>query len=127
MNQQKFYVCRHCRNLIGMLENAGVPILCCGEAMAELVPNTVDAAKEKHVPVVRVSGNEVTVEVGSVAHPMLAEHHIAWIYLQTSQGGQRKKLTVPGEAGATFLLAGEDRPIAVYAYCNLHGLWMADC
>ncbi len=123
MSEQKFFICKHCGNLIGMVQNAGVPVVCCGEKMVELVPNTVDAAKEKHVPVVAVSGATVAVEVGSVPHPMQPEHFIDWIYLQTVQGGQRKALSVPGEAKATFALTDGDKPIAVFAYCNLHGLW----
>lgn len=122
-NAQKFFVCKHCGNLIGMVEDKGVPVVCCGEKMAELVANTVDAAREKHVPVVEASGNEVTVAIGEVAHPMLEEHHIAWVYLQTERGGQRKALDVPGEPKARFALTEDDRPVAAFAYCNLHGLW----
>jgi superoxide reductase len=68
---KKFYLCKHCGNLVGMVHNSGVPIICCGEPMNELVPNTTDGAAEKHVPVVSIEGNMVTVEVGSVAHPMV--------------------------------------------------------
>ena len=125
--EQKFFLCKHCGNLVGLVDNAGVPMFCCGEAMTELVPNTVDASQEKHVPVVKVSGGVVEVEVGSVPHPMLPEHHIAWIYLQTEQGGHRKNLSVPGEPKARFAMTVEERPVAVFAYCNLHGLWKTDC
>ena len=121
--EHKFFLCAHCGNLIGMVDNKGVPLVCCGEKMQELVPNTVDAAKEKHVPVVAVSGDEVTVTIGSVPHPMQPEHHIAWIYLQTEQGGQRKQLNVPGDAVTRFALTDGDKPVAAFAYCNLHGLW----
>lgn len=125
MCEVKFYKCSHCGNLVGMIHDAGVPIVCCGEKMTELVPGSVDAAAEKHVPVIRVEGDTVTVSVGSVAHPMAEEHFIEWIYLQTERGGQRRCLA-PGEAPeATFALAGE-KPVAAYAYCNLHGLWKAD-
>lgn len=125
MCEVKFYKCSHCGNLVGMIHDAGVPIVCCGEKMTELVPGSVDAAAEKHVPVIRVEGDTVTVSVGSVAHPMAEEHFIEWIYLQTERGGQRKCLA-PGEAPeATFALA-EEKPVAAYAYCNLHGLWKAD-
>lgn len=85
--EQKFFICKHCGNLVGMIHNAGVKIICCGEPMTELVPNTTDAAGEKHLPVVEVSGKQVTVSVGSVPHPMTEEHHIAWVYLQTAKGG----------------------------------------
>jgi superoxide reductase len=88
----KFYVCKHCGNLVSMIHASGVKMICCGEEMSEIVPNTVDAAQEKHVPVVTVSGSTVTVEVGAVPHPMLEEHFIQWIYLETEQGIQRKCL-----------------------------------
>ena len=121
----KFYICRHCGNLIGMVQDAGVPVVCCGQKMEELVPNTVEASGEKHLPVIKVEGDLVHVSVGAAAHPMLDEHHIAWVYLQTAQGGQRKALN-PGDAPAvSFQLCGGDKPVAVYAYCNLHGLWMS--
>lgn len=74
--EQKFFICEHCGNIIAMVENKGVPVMCCGQKMTELVPGSVDAAVEKHVPVVSVEGNLVTVTVGSVAHPMLPEHSI---------------------------------------------------
>jgi len=124
--EHKFFLCKHCGNLVGLVSNAGVPLFCCGEKMRELVPNTADAAQEKHLPVVKVSNGEVSVEIGSVTHPMLPEHHINWIYLQTEHGGQRKKLNAPENPKARFTLV-DDRPIAVLAYCNLHGLWKTDC
>ena len=122
-NGPKFYICRHCGNIIGMIKDAGVPIKCCGEKMEELVANTVDASGEKHIPVVEVADGMVKVTVGSVEHPMLPEHSIEWIYLQTEKGGQRKVLN-PGEAPAAAFALGDDKPVAVYEYCNLHGLWM---
>ena len=125
MCDTRFYICKHCGNIIGMIHSSGVPVVCCGENMSELIPGTVDASLEKHVPVVKVEGNIVTVEVGAVPHPMLEEHYIQWVYLQTEKGGQRKCLK-PGEAPkVTFALDG-DKPKAAYEYCNLHGLWKAD-
>lgn len=124
--EQKFFLCKHCGNLVGMINDSGVPMICCGEPMTELKANTVDAAQEKHVPVIEVQGNTVTVKVGSVPHPMLEEHHIVWIYLQTEQGAQRKCPKVGGEAVATFALAEGDKVVAAYEYCNLHGLWKAE-
>lgn len=121
----KFYICRHCGNIFGVVEDSGVTPVCCGDPMEILTPNTVDAAQEKHVPVIKVDGNTVTVEVGSVPHPMLEEHHIAWIYLETKEGGQRKCLEIGGEPKAVFALTPGDEVIAAYEYCNLHGLWMA--
>ena len=121
--EQKFFYCKHCGNMAGMIFYSGVNPVCCGENMIELVPNTVDASQEKHVPVVTVSGNEVTVEVGSVEHPMIEAHYIQWIYLETKNGGQRKKLN-PGEKPvAVFILTEGDEALAAYEYCNLHGLW----
>lgn len=125
MRNVKFYICRHCGNLVELVEDAGVNPVCCGEAMEELVPNSVEASGEKHVPSVSVEGSMVTVRVGSVDHPMAEEHYIEWVYVLTEQGGQRKHLKPGSEPNAVFHL-GEDRPLAVYAYCNLHGLWKKD-
>lgn len=122
---KKFFICKHCGNIVGILHASGAPISCCGDHMTELVPNTVDAALEKHVPVVKIDGNKVTVEVGSVAHPMLAEHFIQWIYLETKHGGQRRVLE-PGEKPTATFIVEDDEPVAVYEYCNLHGLWKTD-
>ncbi|MBE5730657.1 MAG: desulfoferrodoxin [Clostridiales bacterium] len=125
MCKNRFYICEHCGNLVGMIHNSGVSVVCCGQKMTELVPGTVEASYEKHIPVVTVEGNTVTVAVGSVEHPMTAEHHITWIYLQTDKGGQRKCLEVGKVPVVTFALCDE-KPLAAYAYCNLHGLWKAD-
>ena len=121
----KFYRCNHCGNIIVYAYSKGVPVVCCGEKMTELVPGTVDASKEKHIPVAEVKGNTVEVVVGSVLHPMTEEHSITWVYLETDRGGQRKNLTPGEEPKVTFALADE-KPIAVYAYCNLHGLWKVE-
>src|SRR5574344_2224810 len=87
MCENKFYICEHCGNIIGMIHDSGVSIVCCGENMKKLEPGTVDASREKHVPVVTTRDNFVKVSVGSVAHPMIVEHSILWIYLQTDKGG----------------------------------------
>lgn len=123
--EMKFYVCKHCGNIIAYAKNSGVPVVCCGEPMQELVPNTTDAAQEKHVPVVATENNKITVTVGSVAHPMTEAHYIEWIALQTKQGNQRKQLHPGDEPKACFCICGGDEVEAVYAYCNLHGLWKA--
>ena len=122
----KFYDCKHCGYIITFEENKGVPVVCCGEKMSELVPGSVDAAAEKHVPVISVEGNKVTVTVGEVAHPMLEEHFIKWIVLETTQGSQRKELKAGEQPQAVFMLTDCDKPVAAYAYCNLHGLWSAN-
>ena len=101
----KFFVCEHCGNLVGMIHDAGVPMMCCGQKMTALVPNTVN--------------------VGSVDHPMLSEHFIEWVYVQTENGGQRKALKPDDKPNVTFCL-GDDKAVAVYAYCNLHGLWKTE-
>lgn len=123
---QKFFLCERCGNLVGIVKESGVPMMCCGQKMTELKPNTSDGAQEKHVPVLFREGDKVTVQVGSVAHPMLPAHYIEWISLETKQGNQRKALQ-PGEAPqAVFALSEGDEPVAAYAYCNLHGLWKAE-
>lgn len=121
----KFYRCKHCGNIIGMLHNSGVPVVCCGEEMEEMVANTVDASKEKHVPAVSIIGNTVKVDVGTIPHPMEEKHYIQWIYLQTKKGGQRKCLK-PGEEPAAVFALDNDEVVAVYEYCNLHGLWKTE-
>lgn len=125
MSKSRFYICRHCGNIIGMVHDAGVPVMCCGQKMEALVPNTVEASGEKHVPVVAVEDGLVRVSVGSVHHPMLAEHSIEWVYLQTDKGGQRKAL-LPGDVPEVTFALSDEKPVAVYAYCNLHGLWMTE-
>ena len=121
--EQKFFICEHCGNIIAMVKNSGVPVMCCGQKMTELVPGTTDAAVEKHVPSYVVEGNKVIVTVGEVEHPMAEEHYIEWVSIQTKQGNQRKALK-PGEAPKIcFSICEGDEVEAVYAYCNLHGLW----
>lgn len=121
----KFYVCKHCGNIIAYAEDKGVPVVCCGETMEELIPGTVEASLEKHIPVIELEGNLVTVKVGSVAHPMIPEHYIGWVALETKQGNQRKPLTVGGAPEVSFALCEGDEVVAAYAWCNLHGLWKA--
>ena len=123
--KQKFFICRHCGNIVAMIRDKGVPIYCCGEKMPELVPDSVEASGEKHIPVYTAEGNTIHVTVGSVAHPMAEEHYIEWISLQTKQGNQRKLLLPGMEPKATFLIETDDEVEAVYAYCNLHSLWKA--
>jgi superoxide reductase len=118
----KFFICKHCGNMAGLIDDKGVPMVCCGEKMTELVPNTVEASVEKHLPVATVTEGSVSVLVGSAAHPMEAAHYIVFVYLETERGGQRKNLR-PGEAPALTFALANDKPVAVYAYCNVHGLW----
>lgn len=121
----KFYRCAHCGQIVAIVKETGVPVICCGEAMQEIVPGSVDAAVEKHVPVYEVKDNKVIVTVGSTEHPMLPEHYIEWIALETKQGNQRKALKSGEEPKACFALCEGDEVVTVYAYCNLHSLWKA--
>ena len=119
------YKCSDCGTIVMLIKKGGCTPSCCGHAMAELKANTTDAAQEKHVPVVEQNGSSVLVKVGAVAHPMLPEHFIQWIILETNQGCQVKYLQ-PGQAPeAVFALAEGEKVVAAYEYCNLHGLWKA--
>lgn len=121
----RFFKCEKCGKIIALVNEKPVPTICCGEEMKELVANTTDAAQEKHVPVYKVNGNVVEVVVGDVAHPMTEEHLIEWVSLQTEQGNQRKVLKAGQEPKVSFAICDGDKVKAVYAYCNLHGLWKA--
>lgn len=120
----KLFRCRHCGQIIFKVNDTSVPVVCCGEKMAELVANTTDAATEKHVPVVEVNGNVVTVKVGSVTHPMTEEHYIQWILVNTNKGVQLKELKPNQAPEASFVLQDGEEVIEVYEYCNLHSLWV---
>ena len=123
--KQQFFICKHCGNIIAYVKDNGVRVSCCGEEMQELIPGTTDAAREKHVPVYSVENGTVSVNVGEIDHPMLAEHYIEWVSLQTKFGNQRKQLKPGNAPSVTFALSDGDEVEAVYAYCNLHGLWKA--
>ena len=123
---RKFFKCKKCGNIVTLLHNSGVPVSCCGEPMTELIAGTSDGAAEKHVPAVEIEGNKVTVKVGSVAHPMLPEHHIEFVWLETEKGEQVKHLEAGMAPEATFTIADDDKFVAAYEYCNLHGLWKAE-
>jgi superoxide reductase len=122
----KFYVCEHCGNIIEYVKQTAVPVMCCGQKMTEMIPGTSDGAMEKHVPVVTVNGDSVIVEVGSVEHPMVEEHYIQWIVIETTRGSQRVKLEYTDKPRAKFKLAEGEEVIAAYEYCNLHGLWKSN-
>ena len=121
----RFFICEHCGNIVEMVKDNGVPEMCCGQKMTELIPGTSDGAVEKHVPVVTVDGNKVSVMVGEVEHPMVDAHYIEWIAIETSKGVQRKMLKPEQAPKAEFMLTDGESVEAVYAYCNLHGLWKA--
>ena len=125
MSNTKFYICEKCGNLVEKIEDSGVSMVCCGQKMTPIVAGTVEASREKHIPVATVEGNVVKVSVGSVEHPMAEEHSILWVELKTDKGVQRKNLVVGEPPVVSFALADE-KPLEVYAYCNLHGLWKSE-
>lgn len=123
--EQKFLRCSHCGNIVGMVHDAGVPMMCCGQKMNEIIAGTTEASLEKHIPVFTVENNKVLVKVGAVEHPMTEEHYIEWISLQTKYGNQRKALKPGDKPEICFSVCEGDEVEAVYAYCNLHSLWKA--
>ena len=122
----RFFKCKVCGKIVALVNNVSCcPTKCCGEAMEEIPVNTQDGAYEKHIPVYQVENNILKVRVGEVDHPMLEAHYIQWIALQTDKGNQRKVLE-PGQAPyAEFALLPGEKVVAVYEYCNLHGLYKA--
>ena len=122
----KYYICEHCGNIIEYVKETGVPVMCCGQKMTELIPGTSDGAHEKHVPVVSVTGDKVVVEVGAVEHPMVEAHYIQWIAIETTKGSQRVKLEYTDKPRAEFKLADGEMLVGAYEYCNLHGLWKSN-
>ena len=122
---RKFLLCRRCGNLIEMINDSGVTPICCGTDMDVLNANSVEAATEKHIPVVEITENKAKVTVGEVLHPMEEAHYIEWIYLETTKGVKRANLKPGEEPIATFALL-EEEVLRAFAYCNLHGLWVKD-
>lgn len=124
--EQKFLRCSRCGNIVAVVHETKVPVMCCGQKMEQIIPGTVEASLEKHIPVYEVVGNKVIVTVGSVEHPMIDAHYIEWVSIQTKYGNQRKQLKPNQEPKVCFALCEGDEVEAVYAYCNLHGLWKAE-
>ena len=122
--EQKFFICEHCGNIVSVVNESGVPMMCCGQKMKQIEPGVVEASREKHIPVFEVKGNVVEVNVGSIDHPMIPEHYIEWVSLQTKAGTQLKRLEPNQAPKVCFALCDGDEVEAVYAYCNLHGLWV---
>lgn len=120
--EQKFFICKHCGNIVGLVVSGGAPLTCCGDQMEELKQNTSEASAKSHMPVIQIENDKVTVSIGDVAHPMKPEHFVAWIYLETENGGQRKAISLDQAPQAVFTLY-EDKALAAFAYCNQHGLW----
>ena len=121
--KQRYYKCETCGKIVAVVKDSAVPVMCCGQAMKEMIPGTTDAAVEKHVPAVSVEGNKVVVNVGEVAHPMIDAHYIEWVSIETNLGSQMKVLAPDMEPAVCFSLCDNEKVEAVYAYCNLHGLW----
>jgi superoxide reductase len=121
----EIYKCNVCGNIVMSIHAGGGDLVCCGENMHLMKENTVDAAKEKHVPVWTRDGDKLTVKVGSVAHPMEEKHYIEWIEVMIGDVVLTKMLK-PGQAPeAEFCICGLKGDIKVREYCNLHGLWTA--
>lgn len=121
--EMKYYICEACGKIVAMINDTKVPTICCGASMKEIVPAAKEAAVEKHIPVVTVEGNTVTAVVGEVIHPMTEEHYIEWVSMETKEGYQIKDLKPGDVPKVVFTLTDTDEVVAVYAYCNLHGLW----
>lgn len=123
MSIVEFYRCERCGNIVALLKKGGGTLTCCGQAMTKLEANSTDAAKEKHVPVIVKENGKIKVAVGSTLHPMQPEHYIEWIALVADDRVEFKYLKPGEEPKAEFPEANSG---AVYAYCNLHGLWKAE-
>jgi superoxide reductase len=123
--EMKFYRCPVCGQIVAIVKKTKAPVVCCGRPMEEMIPGTTDAAVEKHVPVYKIEDGKVVVTVGAVDHPMTDAHYIEWVSLQTRFGNQRKALKPGSEPKVCFSICEGDEVEAVYAYCNLHGLWKA--
>ena len=122
----KFYRCEHCGNIAVKVFDSGVPLVCCGEKMVELVADSQDAALEKHVPDVHIEGNHVHVNIGSVDHPMTPEHYIQFICLVKDASYEVHPLTPSDQPHADFYLGEGEKAVAVYEFCNIHGLWVKE-
>lgn len=125
--QLKFYYCRHCGKIISIVKDSGMKTICCSEEMLELIPGTSDGVSEKHVPIIKVSGNTVSVTVGSKLHPSETAHYIEWILLQTDKGIQQKWLKPGNSPSVDFAVMTGERVQAAYEYCNIHKLWKSQC
>ena len=123
--KQKFLKCEYCGNIIAVVKESGVPVMCCGEKMKEIIPGTIEASTEKHIPVYKVEGNKVLVNVGEIEHPMQEEHYIEWVCLETEHGIQYAHLDPDDEPRAKVAICDGDEVRAVYAFCNQHDLWRA--
>lgn len=117
------YKCEHCGNVVEVLTAAGPNIVCCGQPMEKLEANTVDASKEKHVPILEVTANGDLVKVGAVPHPMEEKHFIEWIAVKSVDGKIGRKFLKPGDKPEALFEIKSAEIAELYEYCNLHGLW----
>lgn len=120
----KFYRCAKCEKIVCPVAETAAELVCCGETMQELIPEATDGDREKHVPVCSVEKGVIWVRVGTREHPMTEAHHIDWIAVETKAGCQLKYLKPCCYPEAQFSLLPNDEPLRIYAYCNLHGLWL---
>ena len=120
----KFYVCESCNSVLELVEGKDAKPVCAGQAIKPLEVKSLEEGSEKHLPDIYVQDKVVTVQLGTVPHPMIEEHLIQWIELETDRGVYRRRLRAGDEPVVNFRLEDE-KPLAVYAYCNLHGLWRA--
>lgn len=121
--KMSFYRCPICGQIISIVKDTNLPVICCGQRMLEITACSEDASIEKHVPVFTVSDNKVEVNIGSSDHPMTEDHYIEWIALQTNSGNQRKILKPGDKPHAVFYIGPDDKVKSIYAYCNIHSLW----
>ncbi|NLY81166.1 MAG: desulfoferrodoxin Dfx [Clostridiales bacterium] len=121
-----FYLCEVCGNIAEKINDTGIPIICCGKPMVKMEPQTTDSTNEKHVPLIDVEGNKVTVTVGSTLHPMVAEHYITMIVLETDQGTKRQFLSPGAEPKACFTIGDDEKVVGAFELCNIHGLWKSE-
>ncbi|HHT38831.1 MAG TPA: desulfoferrodoxin [Mollicutes bacterium] len=118
-----FFKCNICGNIVELVKNGGGELVCCGEPMEKMLPNTTDEGNEKHLPEIKVVDNEVFVEVGSILHPMEEKHYIEWIVLLYNNKVKKIKLKPGDEPKAIFKIDEDFKTLEVYEYCNIHGLW----
>lgn len=120
---QTFYKCNVCGNVMIKLTDSGLTPQCCGRDMEKMIPNEKDAIIEKHVPYVKCDGNKLNIQIGETLHPMSADHYIEWIFVKTSKSSYIRYLSPECEPTACFKICKDEKPVAVYEYCNIHGLW----
>ena len=122
----KIFKCMQCGNMVTLLKEARGLLKCCETDMVELGPNTVDASLEKHVPVIKINEREVIITCGETLHPMEENHYIEFMVLETDKNAYFHSLKPGDSPVSSFLLVPDEKVIAAYAYCNLHGLWKSE-